>query len=154
MNSTEEIWKDIGIQKYAISNFGNIKGSDGIRLLKPYYNRKGYINIYLYNNGIRKHKKIHQLVLEAFVGQRPNGFDIDHINRIRNDNRLENLRYCTRSENNLNRCDTRTDITETDPILRAKIINKECNKKYRENNKEKIKESQKKYRQKQKEQRL
>jgi hypothetical protein len=147
MDSTEEIWKDIGIQKYAISNIGNIKGADGIRLLKPYYNRKGYINIDLYNNGIRKHKKIHQLVLEAFVGPRPNGFDIDHINRIRDDNRLENLRYCSKSENNLNRCDTKPNITETDPVLRAKIVAKQ----WRQENKEKISEYNKIYKLKNKE---
>jgi len=141
MDSTEEIWKDIGIQKYAISNFGNIKGADGIRLLKPYYIGKGYKRIDIFSDGIRKHKKIHQLVLEAFVGPRPNGCEVDHINRIRDDNRLENLRYCSRAENNLNKCNTKTDVTETDPVLRKKIVAKQ----WREENKEKIREYNKNY---------
>ena len=44
----------------------------------------------------------HRIVYETFVGEIPKGFEIDHINTIRTDNRLENLRIVTRSENMLN----------------------------------------------------
>ncbi len=131
----EEIWKDIGIKNYAVSNMGNVRGADGIRLLKLCDNN-GYKQVGIYNDGKLKPIKIHKLVMEAFVGERPDGFDIDHINRIKNDNRLENLRYCSKSENMLNKCNTRTDIEETDPVLRKKIIQNEWNKKYYENNKD------------------
>jgi hypothetical protein len=145
----EEIWKDIGIKKYAISNMGNVRGQDGIRLLKPKTDN-GYKRISICNNGITKYRMVHHLVMEAFVGERPVGYETDHINRNPSDNRLENLRYCSRSENMLNTCKTRPDIEETDPILRAKIMDK----KYKEEHKEKIKEYQRNYRQKQKEKRL
>ena len=44
---------------------------------------------------------VHRLIMLAFVGESDQ--DVDHINRIKTDNRFENLRYCTRSENQLNR---------------------------------------------------
>jgi hypothetical protein len=145
----EEIWKEIGIKKYAVSNLGNVRGQDGIRLLKPATNDHGYKYVTICNDGEKK-KSVHILVMEAFVGERPDGYDIDHINRVRDDNRLENLRYCSRSENNLNTCRTRTDIEETDPILREKIIQK----KYRDENKDKIIEYQNNYYEQNKDKRL
>lgn len=42
---------------------------------------------------------IHQIVLEAFCGPCPDGMEVLHGNGIRTDNRLSNLRYGTRSEN-------------------------------------------------------
>ena len=47
-----------------------------------------------------KHYLAHRLIMLAFVGESDQ--EIDHINRIRHDNRLENLHYCSRSENMLN----------------------------------------------------
>ena len=158
----EEIWKDIGIKKYAISNMGNVRGADGVRILSYKTIKDGYRFVTMYKDGIRKHRTIHSLVMEAFVGERPNGYETDHINRIRDDNRLENLRYCSKSENMLNRCDTRTDIEETDSVLRKKIRdkknrdnNKERAKKYRQINRDKNIEYQRNYyRQKKKEKKL
>ena len=45
---------------------------------------------------------VHRLVYETFVGEISNGYEIDHINTIRDDNRLENLRCVTSYENNNN----------------------------------------------------
>lgn len=101
----EEIWKPIGIKKYEVSNLGNVKGADGIRILKPRIKNNGYHEVVIQNNGNKKYKTIHSLVMEAFIGERPFGMDIDHINRNKNDNYLENLRYCSRSNNLKNRDD-------------------------------------------------
>ena len=65
------------------------------RNVKP--NNRGYIQIQI---GIKMYK-VHRLIMLAFVGDSDK--DVDHINRIKTDNRFENLRYCTRRENNLNR---------------------------------------------------
>lgn len=42
---------------------------------------------------------VHRLVYETFVGEIPKGMNIDHLNTIRDDNRLENLRLCSQKEN-------------------------------------------------------
>jgi hypothetical protein len=68
-------------------------------LLKPSKTAHGYLRLCL--KGC--HKFVHQIVYEAFNGEIPVNMDIDHINGIRDDNRLQNLRVCTRKENALNR---------------------------------------------------
>jgi len=142
----EEVWKDIGIKKYAISNMGNVRGQDGIRLLKPAKNHHGYKYVIICNDGIKKHKMIHHLVMEAFVGERPNGYVTDHKNRIREDNTLENLRYCSCLENSMNAKNYHTNI-----LLHGKERYNELNKLRYQQNRDKRIEYQRNYRQKQKE---
>ncbi len=51
--------------------------------------------------GSRKNRKVHRLIAELFIGPPPSPkhTDINHKNGIRDDNRIENLEWCTRSEN-------------------------------------------------------
>lgn len=56
-------------------------------------------NGYLQCTLFRKRFYIHRLVYEAWIGNIPNGYDIDHINGIKTDNRVSNLRAVPRSEN-------------------------------------------------------
>jgi hypothetical protein len=82
--------------------------TDDGRLFSSYWGRinelkprplKGYLCLYLYRDGIRKRRYVHQLVMETFVGPRPAGMETCHNNGIKNDNRLANLRYDTHSAN-------------------------------------------------------
>jgi hypothetical protein len=59
---------------------------------------KGYHQVALYANGIRKFHKVHRLVLEAFVGS-GEGLQARHLNGVPCDNRLVNLAWGTASEN-------------------------------------------------------
>ena len=105
----EEVWKPIKDYEglYEISNLGRVKSLNYKRtgkekILKNTENSKGYLIVCLTKNEKRKQFKIHRLVAEAFI---PNPEDkpcIDHINTIKNDNRVENLRWVTNEENNNN----------------------------------------------------
>ena len=105
----KEIWKDIkGYEGlYQVSNLGRVKS------LERYdsYNRKvdekilktkenlGYIYVNLHKNGIQKGYKVHRLVAEAFIPNPDNKPCVDHINTIKDDNRVDNLRWVTYEEN-------------------------------------------------------
>lgn len=60
---------------------------------------KGYVRYRLHKDGNSKRIQAHQLVMLAFVGPVPNRCEINHKNGIHDDNRLQNLEYVTRSEN-------------------------------------------------------
>jgi hypothetical protein len=70
------------------------------RQLKTNINRQGYRHVKLTDVAGRKRVlAVHRLVLYAFLGKPPCGSVCDHINAIRSDNRLENLRWVTVGEN-------------------------------------------------------
>ena len=72
------------------------------RILKPgTMNRFGHVSVALGRDG--GSYCVHYLVMLAFEGPRPARCDVAHNNGIGNDNRLENLRYATRTGNNLDR---------------------------------------------------
>lgn len=63
-------------------------------------NRTGYNIVYLSKNGIVKTRQVHRIVATAFIPNPNKKPCINHKNGIRNDNRIENLEWCTYSENN------------------------------------------------------
>lgn len=98
-----EIWKDVqGYEGlYEISSCGRIKSTYSRRILKPaaYGN---YIGVALVKDGMSKNYYIHRLVATAFLPNLKKYPCIDHINTIKDDNRVENLRWCSFLQNNLN----------------------------------------------------
>ena len=65
--------------------------------MKGCKDKDGYARVRLSKDGVHYDRKIHRLVLQAFIGDTE--LLVDHINQIRDDNRLENLRYVDKSEN-------------------------------------------------------
>lgn len=103
----EEIWKDVkgyeGMCK--VSNLGramrlNKKGVWYILDLKP--KKNGYYLVGFCINGKTNYVYLHRAVAEAFIPNPCGKPQIDHINTIRTDNRVENLRWVTSHENHMN----------------------------------------------------
>lgn len=103
MENTNEVWKDIkGYPGYQISNYGRIWSSKQHgRYMKPSPNNRGYLQINLIaKNGKRKKELVHRLVAIAFIDNPEGKPEVNHINHIRDDNRVENLEWVSKSENN------------------------------------------------------
>jgi len=66
------------------------------RVLRPGPSNFGHLSVVL---GRRNTRMVHELVLSTFAGPRPAKYECCHINGIPTDNRLENLRWGTRSDN-------------------------------------------------------
>ena len=97
-----ETWKKIDGYNYSVSSFGNVKNNTTEKVLKQRVNTNGYYIVDLYKNNKRKTFYIHKLVANSFLENSHNKKCVDHINRIRTDNMLSNLRFATHSENCMN----------------------------------------------------
>ena len=100
-----EIFKDIkGYPGYQISNFGRVWSSKSQKYLAGVPNNAGYLQVKMIAaNGKRKNELIHRLVALHFVDNPDNKPEVDHIDRNRQNNNSDNLRWLTKSENNLNK---------------------------------------------------
>ena len=80
----------------------NRNGVNG-RFLKPFKLNTGYLDYRLFKDNKYKHKTVHRLIAEHYIPNPNNLPTVDHINGIRDDNRIENLRWASYSTQNLNK---------------------------------------------------
>lgn len=100
----KEIWKNVvGYENYKVSNFGRIKSlnynkTKYAKILKPDI-RRGYLSVTLYKNRVRNRFQVHRLVAINFL---PNVYNlpcVNHIDGNKQNNRIDNLEWCTYKQN-------------------------------------------------------
>lgn len=101
-----EIWKTIpNFSRYEASNLGNLrsinyKNSGKIVNLNPSKAKDGYIKTMLQDDNKKYHSlTVHLFVCMAFIGIKKEGFEINHKDGNKSNNNINNLEYCTRSQN-------------------------------------------------------
>jgi hypothetical protein len=142
--SMKEIWRSIKgfTGRYEVSSEGRVRSLTQVvicegpvkgrytsvrhgKLLRPGRMASGHLSVAL---GKGNSQCVHRLVLNAFVGPAPDGYECLHINGNPADNRLVNLRWGTRSENNVDAVihQHMGKLTETQiKDIRARLASKE-----------------------------
>lgn len=96
-NYPNAIWKQLEkYPNYIIGNNGLVFSTYRNIILKPSFDTNGYSQVNIAKVGS---KLLHRLVAETFIPNPENKPEINHINYDKNDNRVENLEWCTRNEN-------------------------------------------------------
>jgi len=87
---------------YSVNENGEVYSHISERILKPSKTKKGYLRICLYKDGKVKKFYVHRLVAKAFLLNLENKPEVDHIDRDKTNNNINNLRWANKSEQQLN----------------------------------------------------
>lgn len=117
-----EEYRDIAdFPHYQVSNLGNVRSNKRQgQILKPSADVKGYYALVLYNNA-KFCKRIHRLVAETFIPKVEGKNEVDHIDRNKQNNCVENLRWVDRSQQMIN-----TSRTGNNNVLKELYIREHC----------------------------
>lgn len=93
--------KETQYPNYFVNEQGNVfsNKSGGIKKLKTDNHSREYVKVTIYNNGKQKTMYVHRLVAQTFIPNPDSKPEINHINGIKSDNRVENLEWSTPKEN-------------------------------------------------------
>ena len=86
-------------EDYTIDETGNVFSIRKNKYLKQTINRNGYCKVTLQKDKYRKMFSVHRLVAQAYLKNYSNTLQVNHINGIKTDNRVENLEMVTAKEN-------------------------------------------------------
>ena len=89
--SDTEVFRDSVVYDIEVSNLGRIRRISTGQILSACTRSNGYIQVTLWDRGIRRTKYVQKLVWEAFNGPLEPSQNIAHLNGDRTDNRLSNL---------------------------------------------------------------
>jgi hypothetical protein len=95
-----ETWKLVPSSNglYEVSDLGGVRHALTGRSVKPYWQSR-YLTFTIHDAGRRRHVRLHCVVLEAFAGTRPDGMVGAHMDGVRANCSLANLKWATPSEN-------------------------------------------------------
>lgn len=115
---SDEVWRDVvGYEgRYQVSSLGRVKSLARLmlkgnrwgkicpvrvreRILKPQPKNVYWRQVFLHDGDVQKSFAVHQLVLEAFVGPKPEGFEGRHRDNDGSNNALSNLSWSTHADN-------------------------------------------------------
>jgi len=107
-----EEWRNVpDFEGYQVSSLGRVRGIDRLcgnrpgvtkgKILKPFRNKRGYLEVNLYNNSKSTAKIIHRLVAKAFISNDFNKPQVNHIDGNKLNNEVSNLEWMSNSENQL-----------------------------------------------------
>ena len=155
-----EYWLDIPGYKgyYQVSNYGNVRSLNRVitqqndrkqlvkgRALKPHLTNKGYFKVHLSRDGKRKSRSIHRLVAMAFLPNKLDKPQVNHINGCKTDNNLCNLEWNTQSEQQIHAYQnglqpkgekhhyaklTRKEVIQIKQLLKHRVLQKDLAAKF------------------------
>lgn len=111
MDWSNYFYYDNGLLRWNIGKGNKIKGSIAGTIANSGYIRVGIDN---------KYYSVHRVIWEMLIGEIPNGLELDHIDRVKSNNKLENLRLLNNSLNQLNK-DTPTFSKRSNGKFRVRI---------------------------------
>ncbi|MEM8722470.1 MAG: NUMOD4 domain-containing protein [Cyanobacteria bacterium P01_G01_bin.39] len=143
---------------YQVSNYGNVRSLDRVinqqngrkqlvkgRALKSYLTNKGYFKVHLSRDGKRKSRSIHRLVAIAFLPNKLDKPQVNHINGCKTDNNLCNLEWNTQSEQQIHAYQnglqpkgekhhyaklTREEVIKIKQLLNSRVLQKDIASKF------------------------
>ena len=92
-----------GYPDYLVYNDGRVYSNKTKRFLKSSSNKDGYKYVDLYSNSKRRTYRIHRLVALHYLPNPNEWQEVDHIDRNASNNHVDNLRWASRSMNELNK---------------------------------------------------
>lgn len=101
MDASEQAWKDVeGYEGlYKINNFGDVYSLIKHKILSPSKHKRGYHLVLLTKNKQHKQHYVHRLVAKAFIPNPQNKIEVNHKDGNKINNSVDNLEWCTRTEN-------------------------------------------------------
>ena len=100
-----------GYENYAISRFGEVLNTKTGKYLKPFFSPLGYLRVQLFRDKVGKQVMVHRLVAEAYIPNPSNYPFVNHKDSDKQNNTLENLEWCTASQNTIHAINAGRHIT-------------------------------------------
>lgn len=107
MTNIIEIWRDVvQCRGYEVSNLGRVRHKLKGTIKGAPIARNGYRVVNLWWHNVGRVFTVHSLVAEAFIGERPDGWSVNHIDGNKLNNLPGNLEYLTLADNSKHQCAT------------------------------------------------